>query len=249
MKRNGVMERERRRFLQIAGAGTAALALNGLPLTLRAASADGKKMKIGIVGSGKVGGALGGVWAKAGHEVMFSSRNIENDKALAARLGPNARAGTPREAAAFGEVVMVSVPYRALPEVGKDLAELIKGKVVIDTCNPFVSRDGEIATWAREKGAGLASAELLPGARIVRAFNAIGAARMGTAHEQPGRIGMPIAGDDAQAIAVASRLIRDIGYEPVLIGGLAMGKHLMPGTPLAGERTAQEIREIAATLN
>jgi hypothetical protein len=205
-------------------------------------------MKIGLVGSGSVGGALGGVWAKAGHQVMFSSRNIEHDRALAAKLGPNARAGTPREAAAFGEVLMVSVPYRALPELGKALAELLKGKVVIDTCNPFVSRDGEIATWARQKGAGLASAELLPGARIVRAFNAIGAARMGAAHERPGRIGMPIAGDDAQAVALASRLIRDIGYEPVLIGGLAMGKHLMPGTPLAGERTPQEIRQIAARL-
>ncbi len=249
MKVNGVVKQDRRQFLEVAGAVTAAVALSGLPLALRAASADREKMKIGIVGSGRVGGALGGVWAKAGHEVMFSSRNIGHDEALAAKLGPNARAGTPREAAAFGEVLMISVPYRALPEVGKDLAELIKGKVVIDTCNPIVSRDGEIATWAREKGAGLASARLLPGARIVRAFNAIGYARMQTAHEQPGRIGMPIAGDDARAIALASRLIRDIGYEPVLIGGLAMGKHLMPGTALAGERTAEEIRRIAATLN
>ena len=239
------MRSDRRGFLQAAAA---ALALSGLPRALRAASGGPGKMKIGIVGSGNVGGTLGAVWAKAGHEVMFSSRTIEHDKALAARLGPNARAGTPREAAAFGEVLMVSVPYRALPAVGKDLAGLIKGKVVIDTCNPFVSRDGEIATWARQKGAGLASAELLPGARIVRAFNAIGSGRMGEAHQQPGRIGMPIASDDAQAVAVASRLIRDIGYEPVLIGGLAMGKHLMPGTPLAGERTPQEIRQIAATL-
>lgn len=249
MKVNGVAKQGRRRFLEIAGAATAALALNGLPLALRAAHADTGKMKIGIVGSGNVGGALGGVWAKTGHEVMFSSLHIEHDKALAAKLGPNARAGTPREAAAFGEVLMISVPYRALPDVGKELGDLIKGKVVIDTCNPFVSRDGEIATWAREKGAGLASAELLPGARIVRAFNAIGYARMGAANEQPGRIGMPIAGDDADAIAMASRLIRDIGYEPVLIGGLAMGKHLMPGTPLAGEHTPEEIRQIAATLN
>lgn len=237
------MKLDRRGFMKVAGAVTGAL---GLPHAARAAGAG--KMKIGIVGSGNVGGTLGGVWAKAGHEVMFSSRNIEHDKALAARLGPNARAGTPREAAAFGEVVMVSVPYRALPEVGKTLADLIKGKVVIDTCNPFVSRDGEIATWARKKGAGLASAELLPGARIVRAFNAIGYTRMGAAHEQPGRIGMPIAGDDAQAVALASRLIRDIGYEPVLIGGLAMGKHLVPGSPLAGERTPEEIRQVAATL-
>jgi predicted dinucleotide-binding enzyme len=120
---------------------------------------------------------------------------------------------------------------------------------VIDTCNPIPSRDGDIATWAREKGAGLASAELLPGARIVRAFNAIGYARMGAAHEEKGeRIGMPIAGDDAKAVELASRLIREIGYEPVLIGGLAMGKHLMPGTPLAGERTPDQVRQVAATL-
>jgi predicted dinucleotide-binding enzyme len=242
------MKRDRRRFLEAAGAATAALVVSGLPLPVRAASTAAGTTRIGIVGSGSVGGTLGAVWVKAGHEVMFSSRNIAHDKALAASLGPKARAGTPREAAAFGEVVMVSVPYRALPEVGKDLADLIQGKVVIDTCNPFASRDGEIATWAREKGAGLASAQLMPGARIVRAFNAVGAGRMGEAHQQPGRIGMPIASDDAQAVAVASRLIRDIGFEPVLIGGLAMGKYLMPGTPLAGERAPEEIRQIAAKL-
>jgi predicted dinucleotide-binding enzyme len=82
----------------------------------------------------------------------------------------------------------------------------------------------------------------------VRAFNAIGASRMGEAHKEPGPIGMPIAGDDFEAIAVASALIRDVGYEPVPIGGLAMGRHLMPGTALAGERPAAEIRRIAATL-
>lgn len=215
-----------------------------LPLPALAAG----KTKIGIVGSGRVGSAIGAVWVKAGHEVMFSSRNIENDKALAAKLGAGARAGTPREAAAFGEVVMVSVPYRALPDVGKELGDLIKGKVVIDTCNPFPGRDGEIANWAREKGAGLASAELLPGARLVRAFNAIGAARMGAASQEPGRVGMPIAADDVKAVEVASRLIREIGYEPVLIGGLAKGKYLIPGTVLSGERSAEEIRKIAATL-
>lgn len=237
----------RRGFLKRAGVAAAALALGWMPFTASAAKAA--KTKIGIVGSGRVGSAIGAAWVKAGHEVMFSSRHIENDQALASRLGDRAHAGTPRQAAAFGEVLMISVPYGSLPAVGKELAELIEGKIVIDTCNPFVSRDGDIATWARSKGAGLASAELLPGARIVRAFNAIGAARMGTAHQDPGRIGMPIAGDDAQAIEVASRLIRDIGYEPVLIGGLVMGKYLIPGTPLAGEHSAQEIRRILATLN
>ncbi len=236
------MSRKRRAFLVAAGASVAA---GALPSRVFAA----QKTKIGIIGSGNVGSAIGAVWVSAGHEVMFSSRHIEHDRALAARLGRGARAGTPREAAAFGEVVMISVPYGALPDVGEDLGDLLKGKVVIDTCNPFPGRDGEIAVWARKKGAGLASAELLPGARLVRAFNAIGAARMGSAYREPGRVGMPIAGDDAQAIAVASRLIRDIGYEPVLIGGLAMGKYLMPGTALSGERSADEIRKIAATLN
>lgn len=235
------MRSNRREFLGFAGAAVIA---GALPLPAPAAG----KTKIGIVGSGRVGSAIGAVWVKAGHEVMFSSRNLEHDKALAAQLGAGARAGTPREAAAFGEVVMVSVPYRALPDVGKDLKDLLKGKVVIDTCNPFPGRDGEIANWAREKGAGLASAELLPGARLVRAFNAIGAASMGSAYQQPGRVGMPIAADDAQAAAVASGLIREIGYEPVLIGGLEKGKHLMPGTELSGERSAAEIRKIAATL-
>lgn len=248
MTANDVTRRSRRRFLKVAGAATAALTLNGLPLAVRAANAGVERTRIGMIGSGNVGSALGRVWTEAGHEVMFSSRHLDEDKALAARLGAKASAGTPAEAAAFGEVVVVSVPYGALPEIGKRLADQLDGKVVIDTCNPFPSRDGEIADWAREKGAGLASAELLKGARIVRAFNAIGAARMGAAHEQPGRVGMPIAGDDEEAIAVASRLIREIGYEPVLIGGLEMGKHLVPGTPLAGEHSPDEIRKIAATL-
>ena len=236
------MKQHRRMLIKVVLGGL----LAGLPLAARTQGA--RKMKIGVVGSGRVGSALGSVWVKKGHAVMFSSRNIEHDKALAAKLGPGARAGTPREAAAFGEVLLVSVPYGALPDVGKDLAGLLKGKVVIDTCNPFPGRDGEIAEWARKKGAGIASAELLPGARLVRAFNAVGAGRMGSVHEEPGRVGMPIAGDDARAIEVASRLIRDIGFEPVLVGGLAMGKHLMPGTPLAGEHSPAEIRRIAATL-
>ena len=235
------MKRKRREFLKAAAAALA------LQLQL-ARAADGRKLKIGIIGSGSVGGTLGEVWVKAGHEVMFSSRSLERDKALAAKLGPRARAGTPREAAAFGEVVLVSVPYGALPDVGKEVGDLLKGKVVIDTCNPFPGRDGDVAVWARKKGAGFASAELLSGARIVRAFNAIGAYRMGEAHREPARIGMPIASDDAEAVALASALIRDIGYEPVLVGGLAMGKYLMPGTPLAGEHSPAEIKRIAATL-
>jgi predicted dinucleotide-binding enzyme len=237
------MSLRRREFLEAIGL----VAVLG-QLALPAHAADAPKLKIGVIGSGNVGTAIGSVWVARGHEVMFASRTLANDRALAAKLGADARAGTPLEAARFGDVLLLAVPYRALPELGEQLGSALQGKIVIDACNPFPSRDGEIAERARELGAGLMSAKLLPGARIVRAFNAIGAARMGSAHQTPGAIGMPIAGDDAEAIRIASALIREIGYEPVLVGGLEMGKYLMPGTPLAGERSPEEIKRIVATL-
>ncbi|HMA11187.1 MAG TPA: NAD(P)-binding domain-containing protein [Steroidobacteraceae bacterium] len=236
----------RRVFAQAALLAAVAYAL---PLSSGAAQpAASTKPKIGLIGSGNVGSNLGRVWASKGYAVMFSSKDIEADRRLAAQVGSGARAGTPQEAAAFADVLVFAVPYGALPDLGKSLGGALRGKVVIDACNPFPQRDGAIAEEARAQGAGIVSARLLPGARIVRAFNAVGAARMGAVHETPGKVGMPMASDDAAAVAVATPLIRDIGFEPVLVGGLDMGRHLMPGTPLAGEHTPEEIRQIAATL-
>ena len=98
------LKSKRRDFLRAAAAG---VALGILPHAVGAA--DG--LKIGIIGSGRIGSTLGGLWLKAGHEVMFSSLDLEQDKALAARLGGKARAGATREAAAFGEVLLTAVPY------------------------------------------------------------------------------------------------------------------------------------------
>jgi 8-hydroxy-5-deazaflavin:NADPH oxidoreductase len=244
-KLHGTLDSSRRDMLKLAGVA-AALCL--VPITARIVNAaDSHKMKIGIIGSGHVGSALGGVWAKAGNEVMFSSRDLGNDKKLAAEVGANARAGTPQEAAAFGQVILFAVPYSAFPELVKSLGDSLKGKVVINASNPFPQRDGEIADQAREQGAGLFDAHLLPGALVVRAFNAVSAARMASAHEDPGKIGMPIAGDK-NAIDIASLLVREAGFQPVVVGGLDMAKYLMPGTPLAGEHTPDEVRSIAATL-
>jgi hypothetical protein len=132
--------------------------LGVLPITLPLVNAaDSQTMKIGIIGSGHVGSALGGVWAKAGNEVMFSSRDLDNDKKLAAEVGAKARAGTPQQAAAFGQVILFAVPYSALPELVKSLGDSLKGKVVINASNPFPQRDGEIANQAREQGTGLYS--------------------------------------------------------------------------------------------
>lgn len=243
-RHNKTTRQTRRAFLQAA----AATALIG-NLPFAAFAQAGAKLKIGVIGSGRVGGAIGGAWVKAGHEVMFSSLDLESDKKLAASLGPKASAGSTREAATFGTVLLISVPYTAIPAIGRDLGDVIKGKIIIDTSNPIVARDGDVAAAAREKGVGIATAEYLPGTRIVRAFNAIGFARMAVAAQASERIGMPIAGDDAAAIKVASALVREVGYEPVLVGTLAaMGKYLVPGTPLGGERSPDEVRKVAATL-
>src|SRR5688572_580395 len=138
MKSNELRKHNRRSFLKLA------LAVSALPATFNLADAAGDKLKIGVIGSGRIGSTLGGVWVKAGHEVMFSSRTLENDQKLAASLGSNARAGTPREAAKFGDVLLMAVPYRALPDVGKELGELLRGKIVLDASNPIPSRDGEV---------------------------------------------------------------------------------------------------------
>jgi predicted dinucleotide-binding enzyme len=203
----------------------------------------GAKMKIGIIGSGRIGGTLGELWAKAGYDVMFSSLDLEHDKQLAAKTG--GKAGTPAQAAAFGDVLLVSVPYPALGQIGRDYAASIRGKVVLDTSNPIQSRDGEMAVAAREKGTGVASAEFLPGARLVRAFNAVGYGKLQSEHHREGpRIAIALAADDKQALEVAMRLVRDAGFEPVFVGGLATAKSFDVGSPVFGKAlTADELRK------
>lgn len=232
----------RRRFLASVVTTLAALALGGM--TRPVLAADASRLKIGIIGSGRIGGTLGELWLKAGHEVMFSSLDLDSDKALAARLGAAAHAGTPREAAAFGDVLLVSVPFAALPQLGRDLGDSIRGKVLLDTCNPIPARDGEMANEAKASGAGIASSRLLPGARLVRAFNSVGYARLQSeAHRSGERVGIPLASDDAQALATAGRLVQEAGFEPVVVGPLARGKEFDPGTPVFGKAlTAAELR-------
>jgi 8-hydroxy-5-deazaflavin:NADPH oxidoreductase len=206
--------------------------------------ADRRPLKIGIIGAGKIGGSLATLWAKAGHEVLVSSRHPDELQELARSLGPKARVGTPQEAARFGEVVLVSVPYGALPQIGRDLASDLKGKVVLDTGNPYPERDGEMAVAARQKGTGVASAEFLPGVRLVRAFNAISYRNLRSeAHRAGEPIGIPIAGDDHEALGVAERLVKDAGFEPVVVGPLARAKLFDVGTPVYTKLlTARELR-------
>jgi predicted dinucleotide-binding enzyme len=210
-----------------------------------AAAPDAKPLRIGIIGAGHIGGTLARLWVQAGHEVLVSSRHPDELKPLAQALGPRARVGTPAEAARFGEVVLVSVPYAALPQIGHDLAADLRGKVVLDTGNPYPQRDGDMANEARRKGTGVASAEFLPGVRLVRAFNAIRADNLEhQAHRAPPLAAIPLAGDDAAALAVAERLVRDAGFDPVVVGGLARARDFDVGTAVYTQLlTAAELRK------
>ena len=222
----------RRAFLRIGG--TAVLfPFLASPFSAFAQSAAGA-MKIGIVGSGRLGGTVGGLWVKAGHQVLFSSRHPENLKGLVEGLGPKARAGTVAEAIAFGEAILIAVPYGALPQVGRDNAKGLAGKIVLDACNPIAARDGEIVKEAFENGIGPTSMKYLPGTRLVRAFNPVGTRSLENESRRAGEpIGMPVAGDDKEALKVAEKLVRDAGFEPVVVP-LARAMDFAPSTPLFG---------------
>ncbi len=207
-------------------------------------------LKIATIGAGRMGSALGGLFVKTGHPVMFSTRHPEELKSMVDGLGPLARAGTVADAVAYGDVVVLLVPYGAMPDLAKEFGKQLAAKtLVLDVSNPILPRDGDVGAKAREEGAGTFLAKLMPGARIVRAFNAIGAGNLAAAsNRSPERTGVPLAGDDAGALTLASDLVREIGFDPVVIGSLAVGRHLIPGTPIGGEHTAAELRKIAATL-
>src|SRR5919106_459953 len=201
-------------------------------------------MRIGVIGSGNIGGTVGTLWVKAGHQVLFSSRNPDNLKQLVDGLGPLARAGTVREALTFGDVALIAVPYGAYPQIGKDYAQELAGKIVLDAGNAVPSRDGEIAKEAREIGIGITSAKYLAGARIVRAFNTLNYQVLATnAHRAGERMAIPIAGDDKEALAVASKLIQDAGFDPVIVGPLESARFFAQGGPLYGQQiTAKEMQ-------
>lgn len=221
------------------------LAALGLPcvFAFTSAAAQSDTLKIGIIGTGRIGGALARHWANAGHELVISSRNPEELEPLAAELGDRVRAATPREAAAFGDIVLVSVPYAAMPQIGSDYGAELEGKIVLDTGNPVENRDGAMAVEALRTGSGIASQAFLPGTRLVRAFNCIPAASLANDGNREPRYAIPIAGDDADALEVAVRLVDDAGFDAVIVGTLDTARRFDLGEPLASRQfTAAELR-------
>jgi len=223
----------RRSFLLVIGA------------TLALPAFAQKPMKIGVIGSGRIGSTIGGLWVKAGHEVMFSDRDPEQVKRAMEGLGPRARSGSVPEAVAFGDAVLIAVPYGALPAIQQQVGAQLKGKVVIDPNNPVASRDGELGAQAREKGAGVSTAALLPGARVVRAFNSWGYGLMAREANRPApRMAIPVAADDAAALKLGMQLVADAGFDPVAAGSLAASKAFDLGSAVSGRvLTAPEMRQ------
>ncbi len=172
-------------------------------------------MKISLLGGGNVGGALGTSWAKTGHEVFFGVRDPDatDTQALVARCGPHAKAGTLQEAAAFGDVIAIALPwaaaYEALPKLD------LTGKVVIDCSNPPVALPDGAASGTE------ALAAVAPGARFAKAFNITGSNNMESPGYTEGPLAMFFCGDDAEARQTAETLIKATGFEAFDLGPLA----------------------------
>jgi predicted dinucleotide-binding enzyme len=190
-------------------------------------------MRIGIVGAGMIGSTMAKLWVDAGHEVRLASRHPDALHALVATLGPGAAVATPAQAAAFGEVVMLTVPLSAMPGLATELAPLLAGKVVIDTGNAYEKRDGESAQEATSHAGGSAAwaAAAYPNARWVKGFNTVYfKTLLSEAHRAGDRVGIPLASDDHDAMTLVAGLVRDAGFDPVIVGPLARGKEFEPGT-------------------
>jgi hypothetical protein len=180
---------------------------------------------------------------------MFSDRDPEQVKraidGLGPELKPKARAGSVQEAAAFGDAILIAVPYGALPSIEQQVGAQLRGKIVIDPNNPVPARDGDMAVQAKEKGAAVSTAALLPGARLVRAFNSWGYALMQREANRPApRMAIPVASDDAAALKLGMQLVHDAGFDPVAAGSLAASKAFDLGSSVSGRvLTAPELRQ------
>jgi hypothetical protein len=234
------IDRTRRALLGAAGA---LILQTVLPASGQTSSAG--KIKIGVIGSGHIGGTIGGLWVKAGHAVFFSSRHPEELRDLVADLGSLAQAGTVDQAIGFADVVFIAVPYGALPQIGKDYGKSLAGKIVLDAGNAVSTRDGSIAEEVEREGVGTTSQKYLPGARLVRAFNTLSYMIFQREANRPApRLAVPIAGDDPEAVQVAANLVREAGFDPVEVGKLADASRFQRGAPGYGRSvTAAELKQ------
>lgn len=222
----------------------AVLLITATPLSANAQS-EGGKIKIGIIGAGHIGSTIGGLWVKAGHPVLFSSRHPEELKSLVETVGPLAKAGSVEDALDFGQVIFIAVPYKAIPELAQNYGAKFAGKIVIDPANAVARRDGEdLLAETKEKGIGVTTEAYLKGSHVVRAFNSMSYTNFTKeAHRSGDLMAIPMAGDDPHAVEVASQLVGDAGFDPVVVP-LQRAQEFAQGGPLYGQQlTAKELRD------
>jgi 8-hydroxy-5-deazaflavin:NADPH oxidoreductase len=175
-------------------------------------------MNVAIIGTGNVGSALGSSIRRAGHEVVFAARNAEKAREIAGRLGAHA-AESPSKAARDADVIILAVPFPALPDVAHELARPAAGKVIIDVTNPMGQTDDG-------RSAAEQLAERLPGARVVKAFNTL----FGSFQAEPDlldtRVDALFATDDDEARDKVAELIRSLGLRPIDVGGLEAARQM-----------------------
>ena len=207
-------------------------------------------MKIAIIGAGRIGGGLARQLAGAGHQVLLSfSRDRAALDELAAQIGSSASTGSPPDAVAFGEVVVVSVPWSVLP-LALEQAGPLDGKIVIDTTNQF----GSGPMPAEGQTAAAFNAARMPGARYTKSFNTLTSAFQEQTADRPAdaRVVQWICGDDAGAKQVVSGLIEQAGYEPVDLGGTedcaVMEAPRRPGAVYGEEWRLPEALEVVAAV-
>jgi predicted dinucleotide-binding enzyme len=230
MTKHNYVDRDRRAVLALGGA--LILGAAQWPTNARAQTGGNNKIPIGTIGAGHIGSTIGGLWVKDGHKVFFSSRHPEELKDLVANLGPLAQAGSVDQAIAFSDVLLITVPYGALPQIGRDYAAQLKGKIVLDTCNAVAARDGAIAGEVEANGIGVTSQKYLPGTFAKEA------------NRPDPKLAVPIAGDDAVAVRVAAGLVRDAGFDPVVVGKLADAKLFQRGALGYGQQvSAAELKQ------
>ncbi|AEV86520.1 NADP oxidoreductase [Actinoplanes sp. SE50] len=189
---------------------------------------------IGLIGSGNIGGTVARLAVAAGYDVVLSnSRGPETLQGLVSELGPKARAATAAEAAAAGDIVVVTVPLKAYPQVP---VEPLAGKVVIDTNNYYPERDGQIAALdSDESTTGELLQRHLPESKVVKGFNNIWfghLAQLGRPSGAADRTALPIAGDDSAAKLVVIEFLDQIGYDAVDVGPLAENWRTQRDTPV-----------------
>jgi len=187
-------------------------------------------MKIGILGAGNIGGGLARAWAAAGHQVMVSgSRDPAKLDAVACAAGHGALTGSLEQAATFGEVVLLALLWPQVPETLAALAPLLQGKVLIDASNPLTPDFVHLAIGHNDSG-GETVARMLPGVKVVKAYNSVGANIIGSADKRFGGVAPTLffCGDDAAAKQVVAGLIADSGFEPFDVGGISTSRFLEP---------------------